>query len=49
MAVQKKKRAHRVSKGLRKHSKHPLTEVQKVLAGKGLLADADKRKAEGER
>ena len=35
MAVTKKKRAKKVSKGIGGATKHPLTNVQKVLAGKG--------------
>lgn len=35
MAVGKKKRTSRKSKGIHGASKHPLTEVQKVLMGKG--------------
>ena len=38
MAVQKKKRVHKVSKGLRRHKKCPLSAVQRVLEGKGLYA-----------
>jgi hypothetical protein len=37
MSVSKKKRTHKVSEGLRKHSKHPLSAVEKVLEGKGLM------------
>lgn len=35
--AEKKKRAHKVSKGINGATKHPLTEVEKVLAGKGQL------------
>lgn len=33
----RRRRTHRLSDGLRKHSKHPLSAVQKVLVGKGQL------------
>lgn len=38
MAVTKRKRQHKVSKGVHGATKHPLNEVQKALAGKGLIA-----------
>lgn len=31
----KRRRTHRLSDGLRSHSKHPLSAIQKVLVGKG--------------
>lgn len=33
-----RKREHKVSNGINKHTKHPLSEVNKVLMGKGLFA-----------
>lgn len=38
MAVTKRKRAHKVSKGEHGAKHHPLTPLQKVLAGKGQFA-----------
>lgn len=37
MAVNKKKRTHKISSGVHGATKHPLTAVQKVLAGKGQM------------
>lgn len=31
----RRRRTHVVSKGLRRHSKHPLSAVERVLLGKG--------------
>lgn len=38
MAVTKRKRAHKVSNGVHGATKHPLTPLDKVLAGKGQYA-----------
>lgn len=37
MSMGQRKRTHKVSKGLRRHAKVPLSAVQKVLLGKGQL------------
>lgn len=37
MAVSKKKRTHKVSKGEHGSTKTPLTEVEKALLGKGVI------------
>jgi hypothetical protein len=37
VSVSKKKRTHKVSEGIHGASKHPLSAVEKVLAGKGLM------------
>lgn len=37
MAVSKKKRAHKVSRGEHGATKHPLTEIEKALADKGVM------------
>lgn len=37
MAVSKRKRTHKVSQGIHGATKHPLSVIERVLAGKGLL------------